>query len=61
MLCAAAGWGCGFGSAMRPDDPRADDLEECRTVSDRGTPLVVDLRSHERSDLELAMGTGQAA
>ncbi len=53
------------GTAVRPSDPTAwqatgDSAAECRIVSDRGEPLIVDWPAHQRGNLEEAMNDGVA-
>lgn len=70
-----AGAGCGgpgaVGDAVRPADPTAGNAlgepgaaggsgDACRAVGSYAEPLVVDLKSNERLDLELAMKEGVA-
>lgn len=68
-LALVAG-GCGSGAAgeaVRPADPTAkealgepDAEAQCRSVASNAEPLVVDWKSNERLDLELAMKEGVA-
>lgn len=57
----ACGAGAG-GAAVRPADPTALEAtgESCTPVADHGQPLVVDWKSHERTNLEEAMNDGVA-
>lgn len=64
MISCGAGQ---VGSEVRPDDPTAssalgerDSDGLCRSVGSAAEPLVVDWRSNERLDLELAMKEGVA-
>jgi TPR repeat protein len=66
LLVAPAAVGCGAGAAAeaaRPDAPTANkafDEASCHEIEKGGEPLIVDWKTEQRGDLEVAMKTGIA-